>query len=228
MAVCYEQIEIWQEGLLHEVDFWDRWFATKGLQWPDDYERRLDPELPLSEYHCQFLETIDRGTAHVLDVGAGPLTLLGKKHPKIALNLVATDALADEYDAILAKYAISPPVRTVRCKTEDLDEKFPSDYFDLVNAQNCVDHSTDPLVAVQKMIHVTRAGGWVVLNHAEDEAENEHYEGLHQWNISLRDNDFMIRSVKEEINISQQLAAMGQFHCFRRAAKWVTVHIQKT
>ena len=68
----------WKAGIKHEIDFWDRYFLTKGLQWSDTYGRRLDPNLPLQP-RCTALLPLSQKEVFILDVGAGPLTYLGKK-----------------------------------------------------------------------------------------------------------------------------------------------------
>jgi hypothetical protein len=88
---------VWREkGVEHELDFWTRWFESEGLHWPDDYRRRLDPEAPLEEeLVADRLDALPGDTVAILDVGAGPLTFLGKRHPRKALELTPIDALAD-------------------------------------------------------------------------------------------------------------------------------------
>src|SRR5205823_14175422 len=72
---------VWQaKGVDPELSFWRRWLESKGMHWPDDYRRRLDPnalldELPLSCYIGQLPDD----SVSILDVGAGPLTYLGKR-----------------------------------------------------------------------------------------------------------------------------------------------------
>ena len=33
--------ERWRRGINDEIKFWRRWFETKGLQWPDEYNAGL-------------------------------------------------------------------------------------------------------------------------------------------------------------------------------------------
>ena len=103
----------WQDGIEFEVAFWERWFHAKGAECPDDYKRRLDPALPISPAYVELFDKIPSNPAWVFDVGAGPLTVFGHTHPRKRIILVPTDALAREYDALLQKYNIVPPVRTI-------------------------------------------------------------------------------------------------------------------
>jgi hypothetical protein len=67
--------------LRDELRFWDRWFRKKGLEWPDDYRTRLNPNAPLAEDYRQLIDHLPQDEIRILDVGAGPLTVIGKRHP---------------------------------------------------------------------------------------------------------------------------------------------------
>jgi len=220
--------EIWNAGIAAEIEFWDRWFATRGADWPDEYLLRLDPESLLSDYYCSFIDDLPQQDIRILDVGAGPLTLLGKRHRSKRLTIVATDALAREYDRLLEKYDVHPPVRTVFAEAEKLCDAFPPDTFDLVTARNCIDHTYDPLRAIDQMVRVAKDGGYAALVHLENEAETEHYEGLHQWNFTIEEGCFIIRSRHDTVNVSHRLSAAGHAVSAERAADgWIRLHIRK-
>jgi SAM-dependent methyltransferase len=216
----------WSAGLKEELDFWDEWFRTRGSLWPQEYKRRLDPLEPLSSYHCGFINHLPQDKVRVLDVGAGPLTVLGKVHPSKELLIIATDALAREYNDLLNKYRIDPPVRTIFAKGERLTRIFSKNSFDLVYAQNTLDHSYDPLEAMRKMIKVAKEGCFVVLDHIENEADNENYRGLHQWNFAVRKGNFTIASRGIVIDVSRELSSLGDVVCSSEN-QWVRVHIRK-
>jgi SAM-dependent methyltransferase len=176
---------LWEDGWSEEVGFWAHWFATEGDEWPQVYRERLDPATPLQD-HIRDLLPPD-GYVRILDVGAGPLTLLGKRSERHVIDITATDALADEYDRLLDRYGVVPPLRTIRCETEHLTERFDLGSFDLVNAENTLDHHYDALRAIDEMTSVTKPGGVIVMRHATDEAETARYTGLHQFNFALHD-----------------------------------------
>nr|PZN29209.1 MAG: hypothetical protein DIU80_09605 [Chloroflexota bacterium] len=213
-------------GLAYERGFWDRYLRTRGDRWGADFQARLDPATPLSSYHRQFIDPLDDEEIHILDVGAGPLTVVGKCHPTKRIAITAVDVLAPEYDRLLERYGIVPPVRTRYAEAEQLARIFPPDTFHLVVAQNCVDHMESPLAAIDAMLTVVRPGCWVVLDHAENEAEREAYRGLHQWNISVRDGDFWIRGRAGETNVTQLLSARAEVRSYV-TDHWVQVHMRK-
>src|SRR5260370_36562357 len=72
-----------------ERRFWDKWFLTRGLAWPAEYRERLNPQQPLSSFYCQFVDQLPASRVRILDVGAGPLTILGKTHRSKQLEIVA-------------------------------------------------------------------------------------------------------------------------------------------
>jgi hypothetical protein len=77
--LAYESQDTWASHIAEEVVFWDSYLETRGLQWPETYQLRLDPELELQPHLRALLEPHPPGsTISILDVGAGPLTVVGK------------------------------------------------------------------------------------------------------------------------------------------------------
>lgn len=202
----------WKAGIKSEIQFWDDYFSTRGLQWSGSYGVRLDPDFPLQPRPAALLP--QQTELQILDVGAGPLTYLGKTHGGNHLKLTAVDPLADEYDRILDKYRIQPLVRTQKLAAEDLTKRFPEGAFDLVFARNCIDHSYDPERAILQMIDVVKNGRHVLIEHLPNEAENENYSGLHQWNFSMSaTGDFVISSKRDTVNMTMKYAHLCKITC---------------
>jgi SAM-dependent methyltransferase len=198
-------IETWRKGIGGELKFWDGYFAAKGMPSPHTLGKRLDPELPVQERVAALLP--DKPHIRILDVGAGPLTSLGKRYDGTHIEITAMDPLADEYDVILAKHGVVPVVRTLKCFGENLTELFRPNTFDLAFARNSLDHSYDPALIICNMLTVVRQGSFVLLEHHIDEAKRQRYEGLHQWNFSLNQNgNFIVESRRGIINVSQRYA----------------------
>ena len=207
----------WKVGVSSEVDFWDSWFRTKGLEWATDYIERFDPNLALQSRPAALLpEQPKAGKIRILDVGAGPLTYLGKKSGMREIEIVAVDPLAAEYDHILAKYQVSPPVKTEKLDAERLSVRFKPDTFDLVTARNCLDHSYNPEKAILEMISVVKPKCYVLLEHYENEALTANWQGLHQWNFSMSVNgDFIISSRLHQVNFSEKYSQLCSTSCER-------------
>jgi SAM-dependent methyltransferase len=201
----------WKFNISYEIRFWDKCIKTNGLIWPDEYKLRFNPLLPLQQEVAILLPKINE--VRILDVGAGPFTYLGKVHQGIDLNITAIDPLADEYDRILKKYSKTPLIRTQKLNAENLSKKFQENSFDLVFARNCIDHAYSPETAILEMIKVVKKGRYVLLIHRPNEAENENWEGLHQWNFSEYKGDFLISSKNLELNFTKKYIELCEIQC---------------
>jgi len=189
---CGQIQAAWRSGLNSEIAYWRNWVETKGGRFPKDYAARMSADTELQPQIVHYLPEGQQMVA-ILDVGSGPLTILGHKLPEVVLNITAVDALADEYNKILDQHGIVPIVRTQICATEELSSKFGCDKFDVAYARNTLDHSIDPLRAVAEMLSVVRKGGIVLTEHARNEGETQKYVGLHQWNFDIQNGDFVIK-----------------------------------
>lgn len=214
------------KALREEVAFWDKWLATKGLEWPSEYIDRQNPDLEFQPHLRRYIENIPDNPVHILDVGSGPLTTLGKKIGSRNIEITATDLLAPYYDQILDKHAIAPCVRTTFADVENLTSKFSNNIFSMVYAKNCIDHTKNPLKAIGQMVAVVKESHFVVLEHAENEAENHNYIQLHQWNFTKEENDFVIWRPGMKINVTKELRDFGEIETVVSNG-WLQVAIKK-
>jgi SAM-dependent methyltransferase len=199
--------DVWQKGLPDEIWYWEDYLSTGGLEWPDEYKRMTSPDALITD--PLLTAELDRSplkTVSILDVGAGPLTMVGTRYPGRDLSITAIDPLGAEYDALLARHQITPPVRTLTGAAEELTSYFPDESFDFTYARNSLDHTYDPLKAIDNMIRVTRKSGKVLLRHHAHEAENAKYFGLHQWNFEVDRGCFVIWSPGREHNVTKLFA----------------------
>jgi SAM-dependent methyltransferase len=202
----------WKVGIKEEACFWDDYIKTGGQGGPKLFHMRLDPALPLQERPQALLPP--RETVTILDVGAGPFTVLGKVSPGKIIEITAVDPLAKIYDEILSKYGIKPLVRTQELAGEHLLDKWSESTFDLVYARNCIDHAADPLLVIQQMIGVAKKGCYVLMEHIPNEAIREHYVGLHQWNFSMNEaGDFIVSSKSKQVNVTQRFQDIATVTC---------------
>ena len=219
--------KVWTERhFKSEEPFWDQWFATKGLDWPDDYRERVDPNTLLREDIGRLLSCND---PKILDVGAGPITVLGKIWNGKRLNITAIDPMGDEYAKILRKHNIVPAIPTIAgpC-SEELNKLFSPNTFDFSFAQNCLDHGYDPARSVEQMVEVTKPGGTILLRHAVNEGKNELYSGEHQWNFHEKAGELVVSSpgVKSR-NISRMLSARVTITISYDPDSWMRVVMRK-
>lgn len=211
-------------ALRAELQFWREWFVHHGLQWPQDYARRFDPDLELQPELATFARSLSTPVIDVLDVGAGPVTRLGKHLPGKQLRLVATDLLADEYNQLIDELGVRPLLRTIYADAEKLTRVFPPDSFDIVHAQNTMDHMQHPLEALDQMIDLVRPGGTIYLRHEEFEGRHAQYKTLHQWDFYYDDASrhfFIRRHGGKAIDITQRTAGVGRSLAYREGQRVV-------
>jgi SAM-dependent methyltransferase len=226
------QETVWERGLPTEVGFWSEYIATRGLQWPAEFERRFDPAAPLAErLLLDVLQHIDGDIVRILDVGAGPTTSLGTTHPSKRLAIAAADPLGDEYARLLDDAGIEPPVRTQSVAGEELSRAFEPASFDIAYARNALDHSIDPLQILREMLAVVRPGGFVVLRHYENEAKTMRYEDLHQWNFCVEDGRLVVWNERRRVDVAAQLGDAATVQAAVEGgsehAPWVTAVIER-
>lgn len=213
-----KQKELWDKGIPAEVSFWDEWLETKGSLWPDEFIFRINPDSTFQDYLIKYLP-LDKQFINILDVGTGPLSFLGKNvninsEVKRELRITGTDPLADEYLVLLKKHNLSCPIFSVKANSEELSKHFPENYFDFVYMRNALDHSFDPLTAIGEMIKVVEKGRFIVLEHENNEAENENYKNLHQWNIAIENGSFIIWNKSTRFNVTEHYKNEVTFNCF--------------
>lgn len=199
--VLQGNVNIWTNNLTTEVNFWRGYCKN----WVENNEFRLHPETHPFLYADFFNDIVlDKDIIEVLDVGAGPLTYLGLVHPEKKINIIAIDALADEYNIILKELNINPIIRTIKLNAENLTTTFGENKFDVIWCANALDHTHNPETVLLNMINVVSPTGYIILQHANNEGLRNNYGGLHQWNIYINDDgDYIFSSKNESVNITQ-------------------------
>jgi SAM-dependent methyltransferase len=192
----------WAKAQEHEVDYWTQHLGMDAEQ----RRARSDPERILQTYLMRLIHAAPGRPVEILDVGAGPLTFVGPKFPGHELRITAIDPNAAEYDRILTKLGITPPFRTRQGFAEDLASVVPMNFFDLVHSRNAIDHSKDPMRAIEQMVQAVKPGCAVFLNHYISEGRRNDYGGPHQWNLFPRDGRFLIdRPGLRAIDVGERL-----------------------
>lgn len=202
----------WEQEINEEIAFWANWLETKGSKWPEDYRRRLDPEQRLPPLIEKSLlgKGIAKGTAvKVLDLGAGPLTLVGKSSEYFQVDVLPVDPLAEEYNQLLDEYHVDVPVRTVKGAAETLDCVVGEEKFNVIWICNSLDHSYDPVLGLFQAYKALAPEGSVLLIFHPNEADVAGYHGLHNWNFDVRDGNFLIESRGRMVNVSEMFSRFG-------------------
>jgi SAM-dependent methyltransferase len=179
--------KVWYTGLNYDQTYWSQWIESRGLEWPEDFQRRLQI-VEIDEKVKRLVNPevrAGRHAVHILDAGAGPMTSLGSTWMGKLLDLRACDPLAPEFAKMLRRHKIVPPVRTVFAELEHLSLVFATNFFDLVVMREAIDHSYDPVRAIKEAIKVTRVNGTVWLGHKAHGGLVDQYIGTHTWNVDL-------------------------------------------
>jgi SAM-dependent methyltransferase len=219
--------DAWQAALDGEVGFWRNWLRDEGGRFAEGYKAKFNPDLPLQPEIADLIEAPEGSTVKVLDVGAGPLTFVGRKDPRWNIELSAVDALGDEYAALIAEFDVTPPVRTDACETEHLADRFPADTFDVITARNTLDHSYDPLLAIDQMLHCVKPGSALLLLHRRNEADREGFRGMHQWNFAADGDQLVVSRPGTRTDVGEYLAGRATIERSWLDDPWEHVVIRK-
>ncbi|HEX7905859.1 MAG TPA: methyltransferase domain-containing protein [Chitinophagaceae bacterium] len=218
--------QIWEEGKDFEVEFWKKWVDEKGGQWEGDFIARLNPNTFIDPHIEEFIKDIV-GLPSILDVGAGPLTVLGKKMSDgRSVHITAVDPLAEKYNQLFHEALIRPLVITQYAEVEKLDMFFHMDQFDLVHMRNALDHSYDPLLGVRQMIATIKPKRVILLEHSTNEAEKAKYGAFHQWNICVEDDCLIFWNKSNRINVNKELENIAKVIAWGND-EWTSAVIEK-
>lgn len=218
----------WEAELDSEVAFWKSVIAGEIPQFSEDIQNRLIPECELSPSIANKLADFPQGsTIKILDVGSGPLTSLGKVLPGQKLQITAVDPLAEKYRLILNKAGITPPIWTIPGEAEKLTDQFNENQFDMVYSRNALDHSYDALEAIRQCLRVAKPNAPVILEHAVNEAERQRYDGLHQWNFSQENNQFILWNSNKRINVNNEFNQFASIEIDFFTDEWMNLTLRK-
>lgn len=194
--------DMWMEGVNQELIFWFNYLRsgsrTKNSPHAREFSAALDiedlldhrlRELVMQDSSGEYTFVAPPKKVTVLDVGSGPLSVIGRAWPGVSVHIRAADALGCEYSEMRQILGISlpdPESAPQPVHAERLTHAFHSDSFDIAVCRNALDHSHDPILVIAEMLRVVRPGRPVLLQHFPNEGETGTYSGLHQWNIDLR------------------------------------------
>ena len=231
--------ETWESRINTEVHGWHQILSelfgkakrTLPKEWFDELELRLDPLFPLQTWVASILEPRNNGVIKILDVGAGPLTILGKTWDKQPIHITAVDTLALEYKRLLDQVGGEQLIPVTKGDAERVHELFAESSFDLVVSHNALDHTYNPVEALKSALRVVKPSCWVALWHVENEGQRERYDGVHQWNFTSKDGKFVIWNQKvhyydvlRELSQADQIVMERQNH---HDTDWLHVRIRK-
>lgn len=178
----------WQNRLSDELAHWE-WAVRDRIE---NMEFRLDTKSHVQDFIIPYIMSADN---KILDVGCGVITSLGKILDGVTLDITAVDILADEYNELLDKHGLTPPIKTIKGSYETIVEQFGERSFDLVHSRNSLDHCNNPLDALCQMIRVCKDNGYIFIQVYENEAQRNNNQGLHQWDFSIAGNRMFLNGM---------------------------------
>lgn len=225
-ALVAARLSAWAGGIANEITFWNEVARSGGHQWPEDFRARMSPGTPVLPWIVEAARA-QGGQARVLDVGAGPVTVLGHAAPAgTAIEIIATDPLAEAYARLHARHGLTSPNTTRFAFAEYLSAQFEPESFDIAHCRNALDHAIDPMTGLIEMLRVVKPGGLVVLEHARNEAESQGYGGFHHHNFEVREGRFVIwRPGQAPLDVAAALPVPALVRA--EDVGWVRVRIRK-
>ena len=204
-----EYLDKWLNGIESEIHFWDEFMKTRGGNCGHSEERakrEFAYEKPF--VHDNDLENTE--DVKYLDVGSGPFSRYGSKSERANLIFTACDPLASVYKILKNKHNIKTKVQPITAMVENLSSVFSENEFDIVHMSNALDHSFDPILGLWQMLYVCKVGGKIILRHHKNEAENENYQGFHQWNLNVENDKFVIWRKNNKIDVQEVLKCCAE------------------
>lgn len=194
----------WLSGLESEIVFWKSYMEEQGGIYFYGYEKTISPNRKFELEDEIPIENFGKDYSFV-DVGSGPFSRCGNITNKVRLQALSLDPLANIYKILKEENHINNGIRIEMGFVELLSKYFPENAFDMVHMSNSLDHCFDAVYGIFQLLYICKIGGKVILRHCENEARRENYEGLHQWNLSLHndENTFIIWRGKKRYNISK-------------------------
>ncbi|MBP7554803.1 MAG: hypothetical protein KA821_00965 [Chitinophagaceae bacterium] len=195
----------WKHCLEIEEKFWKEWIRTRGLDWKDDFEKRVDPYFTSD---ILIADLIDKSVSHprVLDVGSGPLSIFPKVlYDGRPVELYAIDALAGIYNRELTINGIAPLVKTMEGYAETLEDIYNAEQFDLIYVRNSLDHTCNPFLSIESMIHILKPQSRIFMAHRKNLGKLENYMGAALWNITEDNNNLIVWGKGRSVNLTIEL-----------------------
>lgn len=198
-----EQIQVWLENIMSEVQYWVRENASSKGKYHEAYMDRLRRRN--TAFYCERLNKKLNAGDIVIDAGCGICSQYGNMVEDGELQLISIDPLAYFYNTINKKSAQSEELVQFGL-FEFLSLFVGRNYADVILIDNALDHCIDPFKSVLESLAVLKVGGVLSMKHRRCEAVYEGYTGLHKWNIDVEGYDeFVIWNEKNMKNVSRIL-----------------------
>ena len=213
---------------LYELDFWRNVLTGKSKYSDGFFAYRLDFNRPLAEGPVkEVLMELDHGGLKMLDVGSGPITTLCQGGLKGSPTICACDPLAAKYRELLNELGIDHPVKPRTCSAERLCRQYGEEAFHFIYCRNALDHSEDPVAGIKEMMKICKKGGAILIEGKINEAISENWKGMHQWNFSVLEGEFIIQG-RDHKTVKVSNIVGDEFHLSAKTHdEWMVVRIDR-
>ena len=208
-----KQMELWLENFMGEVKSWVSDDAKANGIYHNVYLQRLKNKSFLGiDTTCQELAKTLHSGSIVMDIGCGLASLYGTILPNSEqIQLLAVDPLAPFYNKINRKYAGGEETVCQFGLFEFIADFYDENICDAILINNALDHCIDPYKSILECLYVLKCGGVMRLKHRRAEAVYEAYQGLHKWNVDVKNrNDLILWNQKNAVNVSEQLMEVAE------------------
>jgi SAM-dependent methyltransferase len=218
----------WASNLHEELEFWSYWAESNGSPNPAHHAERINPNTPIQSRVVAHGLTLKKQHLDVLDVGSGPLTKVGHKSPEnMSINVSTCDPLAPAYIEAFKRHGIKIPNPPNFALGEYLSSFYNYNSVDVITCNNALDHSFDPIRALNEMLRVVRVGGIIICSHKRNEGNNANYHGLHQFNIDTNNGNPIIWNQNLKVAIHSELEVQTRTEITEETPEWVHFSITK-
>ena len=115
----------------------------------------------------------DKKSVCIAELGAGPVNTIGDYWPGVEVKITSSDVMWPEYEKFWGEKVPLVPI-----EYQDMEKlTYGDSTFDIVHCRNAVDHTPNPLKAIEEMKRICKPGGWIYLSHAK--GQKTRYGGMH-------------------------------------------------
>ncbi len=147
-----------------DISYYQKTFNKKRAQF--NQSRQLE------DYFAPMIG--DKKSIAICELAAGPVNTIGNTWPGVEVKITASDSEWPRYAPLWSGETPLVPI-----EYQDMEDlTYPDNSFDIVHCRNALDHTKNPLIAIEEMKRITKQ--WIYLLHAE--GQKRIYGGHHYWN----------------------------------------------
>lgn len=156
-------------------------FTTHYRRKFDIKEKQFNKSFQLPDYFAEMIG--DKKEVKIAEVGCALVNTIGDSWPGVKVDIYCSDKYAHEFRDLWREKNKVPRHPIQVADVENL--QYPANAFDIVHCRNVLDHTEDPVRAIEELKRVSKE--WVYLAHAQNQMDD--YGGHHKWNCRYEDGE---------------------------------------